>query len=425
MLIYIPVLLLFVFLIFGVPVFLAMSMAGAIGLYLVGGFDTLLGIFSTNSFSSVAHYELLAVPLFILMAHFLTASNLTSDLFHVTQKWIGRLPGGLAIATIFAGAGLGALSGTSTGSAATLSAAAVPEMKKHGYSPKLAMGVVSISGTLAIMIPPSGTFIIFGLISGYSITDLFKAGIIPGILTAFVYILVVLIWVNRRPNDAPTLEEKIPFKEKITSLRYLWPILLLLLIVLVSIFSGWVTITEAAGIAALGSFLIPLVMKRFTFKRIKTALINALKTTTMIFSIIIGAMAFGYYLTLTQVTSKVVNFIAGLDVNAIYIMLALVLLYALLGFFMDQVAILFLTLPLTIPIVEALGLNVIWFGVLIVAAAETGLVTPPIGMNCYVTSGATGEKLETTFAGVTPFIIGQFAVILILFFFPWFATVLL
>jgi C4-dicarboxylate transporter, DctM subunit len=425
MFIYFPILLLFILLFFGVPVFLAMIVAGGIGLYLVGGMDTMLGIFSTNTFTSVAHYELLAIPLFILMAQFLTESKLTSDLFSVAQKWLGKLPGGLAIATVFAGAGLGALSGTSTGSAATLSAAAVPEMKKHGYSPKLAMGVVSISGTLAIMIPPSGTLIIFGLISGYSITDLFRAAIIPGILTAFVYVLIVLIWVKVKPGDAPILTNKIPIKEKILSLRELWPILLLILIVLISIFSGWVTITEASGIAALGAFFIPLVMKRLPFHSIKTALIGTVKTTTMIFTIIIGAMVFGYYLTLTQLTTKLVNFIAGLDVGAAYIMLAFVLLYALLGFFMDQVAILYLTLPLTIPIIEALGVDMFWFAILIVAAAETGLVTPPLGMNCYVASGATDESLETTFAGVTPFIIGQFSVIIILFLFPWFSTVLL
>jgi len=424
MLIYLPLLLLFVFLALGVPVFLSMAMTGAIGLILVADLDTLLGIFSTNSYTSVAHYEFLSIPLFILMANFLTSSNITSDLFGVLQKWIGRLPGGLAISTIFAGAGLGALSGTSTASTATLAGAAVPEMNKHGYSKKLSMGVVSISGTLAIMIPPSGTLIIFGLISGYSITDLFRAGIIPGILTTLIYILVVLIWVKRRPQDAPTTTEKVPLREKVASLRELWAILLLMVIVLVSIFSGWVTITEAAGLAALFGFLIPLFMGRLSFDKVKTALVNSVKTTTMIFAIIIGAMTFGYYLTLTQITSKIVIFISNLDVSASLIVLIFVLLYAFLGLFMDQVAILYLTLPLAIPVVEALGVDVIWFAILIVAAAETGLVTPPLGLNCYVASGATGESLEKTFKGVMPFVVGQFAVIFILFFFPWLTSIL-
>lgn len=306
-----------------------------------------------------------------------------------------------------------------------MAAAAVPEMKKRGYSSKLAMGVCSISGTLAIMIPPSGTFIIFGLISGYPITKLFRAGIVPGLLTTLVYCLTVLIWVKIRPQDAPTLQEKVSLREKIISLRDLWAVLLLLAVVLLSLFSGWVTVTEAAGIAALGALLIPLCMGRFTFEKMKAALLSTLKTTTMIFSIIIGAMAFGYYLTMTHIATDIVSFIGGLHIGPSYIMLALVLLYAFLGFFMDQVAILYLTLPLSVPIVEALGIDIYWFAVLIVAAAETGLVTPPVGMNCYVTSGATGESLETTFAGVTPFIIAEFAVLFLIFCFPWFATVLL
>ncbi len=422
--IYLPIILLFVLLALGVPVFLSMAASGAIGLILVADLDTLLGIFATNSYTQVAHYEFLSIPLFILMANFLTASNITSDLFWVAQKWIGRLPGGLAISTVIAGAGLGALSGTSTGSTATLAGAAVPEMNKHGYSKNLSLGVASISGTLAIMIPPSGTLIIFGLISGYSITDLFRAGIIPGILTALMYVLVVLIWVKRRPQDAPTITEKVPFKEKVASIKHLWSILLLILIVLVSIFSGWVTITEAAGIAALGSFLIPLFMGRMSFEKVKTALTSTIRTTTMIFAIIIGAMVFGYYLTLTQITRHLVDFIAGLDISAAYIVLIFVLLYAFLGLFMDQVAILYLTLPLAIPIVEALGVDVIWFAILIVAAAETGLVTPPLGLNCYVAAGATGESLEKTFKGVMPFVAAQFVMIFIIFFFPWIVNLL-
>ena len=422
---YVPLVLLFAFLIAGMPVFLSMSVAGALGLYIIGGTKSLIGIFSTTAFTSVAHYELLSIPLFILMAQFLTTSNLTNDLFRVTQKWLGRLPGGLALATIIAGAGLGALCGTSTGSAATLAAAAVPEMKKQGYSAKLSMGVVSISGTLAIMIPPSGTLIIFGLISGYSITDLFRAGVVPGILTALVYCVVVQIWVRLRPQDAPTMSTPVSLREKISSLRDLWAVLLLLIVILISIFSGWVTITEAAGISALGAFVIPLSMGRFTFKKIGSALRSTLQTTTMIFTIIIGAMIFGYYLTLTQLTTNIVTYIAGVDVSPTYIVLMLVLMYAFLGFFMDQVAILYLTLPLSIPIVESLDFNMFWFAILIVAAAETGLVTPPVGMNCYVTSGATGETLETTFSGVTPFVVAQFGVLLLLFFVPWFAMVLL
>ncbi len=425
MLTFLPLVLLFVFLALGTPVFLAMGISGALGLYLLGGTQTLLGVFSTSAYTSVAHYELLSIPLFILMAQFLTVSNLTQDLFGVAQKWVGRWPGGLAIATIISGAGLGALCGTSTASASTLASAAVPEMKRHGYSTRLSMGAVSISGTLAIMIPPSGTLIIFGLISEYSITDLFRAAIIPGIITALSYCVVVVIWHRLRPQDAPSLSDPVPLREKLGALRHLWPVLLLMLVVFTCLYSGFVTITEAAGISALGAFLIPLFMGRLTFEKVHTSLRKSLVTTTMIFSIIVCAAFFGYYLTLTQVTNQVVAYISALPVEASLIVLFLVVLYAVLGFFMDQVAILFLTLPLSVPIVENLGFDVYWFAVLIVAAAETGLVTPPVGLNCYVASGAANESLEETFAGVGPFLIAEVAVIALLFCVPWLSLALI
>lgn len=425
MLTFFPLFLLFMLLALGMPIFLAMGTAGALGLYIMGGTSTLMGIFATSTYTSVAHYELLSIPLFILMAQFLTASRLTEDLFDVVQKWVGQMPGGLAIATIISGAGLGALCGTSTASASTLASAAVPEMKRHGYSTKLSMGAVSISGTLAIMIPPSGTLIIFGLISGYSIIDLFRAAVIPGLLTAFSYCVVVVVWQRMRPQDAPASRYTYTLPEKVASLRKLWPILVLLVVVLISLYSGFVTITEAAGLSALGAFLIPLAMGRMSFDATATALRKTLVTTAMIFTIILFAAIFGYYLTLTQIAQQVVEVISNLDVNPSLIVLSLVILYALLGFFMDQVAILFLTLPLSVPIVEALDFNMYWFAILIVAAAETGLVTPPVGLNCYVAAGAANERLEDTFAGVMPFLIAQVAIIVLLFTVPWLSLALI
>jgi tripartite ATP-independent transporter DctM subunit len=213
--------------------------------------------------------------------------------------------------------------------------------------------------------------------------------------------------------------------DKIGALRNLWPILLLLVVVFTSLYSGFVTITEAAGISALGAFLIPLAMGRLNFVKVHVSLRKALVTTTMIFSIIICATFFGYYLTLTQVTSHVVSFISNLAIEPSLVILLLVVLYVFLGFFMDQVAILFLTLPLSVPIVENLGFDVYWFAILIVAASETGLVTPPVGLNCYVASSAADEPLEDTFAGVVPFLFAEFAVIALLFSVPWLTLVLI
>ncbi|UOQ91837.1 TRAP transporter large permease [Halobacillus shinanisalinarum] len=413
----IPVLLLFLFLAFGVPVAIAMGVAGAVGLYMAGGVDSLLGIFQTAPYSSVASYGWVVAPMFILMAEFLSASKIINDLFKSAHKWLGHIPGGLAVATIFASGLMGALSGSSTASAATISSSAVPQMKKFGYNPKLAMGVVSIGGTLSILIPPSTILIIYGIITESSIDKLFIAGILPGIITALGFCVVILLWAFIKSEDAPRISP-VPFIERIRSLRLLWPILLLLSLVLIGIYMGIVTITEAAGLAAVGSFIIPLVMGKFTFSSFNQALNNSLKTTTMIFTIIIAGHIYGYYLTITQITQKLVNFVAVLDVSKWTIMLFIVLLYLILGFFMDQIAILLLTLPLTFPVAMSLGFNPIWFGIVVAKTAEIGLVTPPLGLNIFVSSGAAKEDIGIAFKGIIPFVLVDVVILLLLIFLP-------
>lgn len=413
----IPFLLLFLFFVLGMPVALCLGLSGAVGLYMAGGLDSLLGVFETTPFSSVASYGLVVAPMFILMAEFLSASNLIKDFFKAANKWLGSLPGGLGIATVFVGAILGALSGSSTASAATLSSAAVPEMKKYGYDSKLVMGTVSISGTLSILIPPSTILIIYGIITESPIDKLFVAGIIPGILTAIGFALVVVVWALRKPEDAPRISA-VPMREKLESLNLLWPIIILMALVFTGIYTGFVTITEAAGLAAFGAFIIPLIMKRFTIQSINNALNRSLKTTTMIFTIIISGHIYGYYLAITQVTQKLVGFVGGLDVSKWVIMMVIVCVYLILGFFMDQIAILLLTLPLTFPVAMSLGFNPIWFGIIVAKTAEIGLCTPPLGLNVFVACGTVKEKISTGFKGVTPFVIVDLVILLVLIFIP-------
>ena len=413
----IPLLLLFLLMAIGMPVAISMGIAGGIGLFMTGGLYSLLGIFETTPYSSVASYAWVVAPMFILMAEFLSASRIINDLFKAAHKWFGHLPGGLGIASIFASGMLGALSGSSTASAATISASAAPQMKKYGYNPKLAMGVVSVGGTLSILIPPSTILIIYGIITESPIDQLFIAGVVPGVITALGFILVIVFWAKIKPQDAPRVEPA-PFIDRIKSLRLLWPILLLLISVLLGIYFGIVTLTEAAGLAAVGSFLIPLVMKRFTFSSINKALNNTLKTTTRIFTIIIAGHIYGYYLTITQVTQKLINFIGSLDVSKWTVMLVIVLLYLVLGFFMDQIAILLLTLPLTFPVAMSLGFNPIWFGIVVAKTAEIGLVTPPLGLNIFVAAGAAKENIATAFKGVVPFVIVDVIILVLLIFFP-------
>jgi len=416
------VLLMLLFLFTGMPVAFALAVAGAIGLYLFDGMDTMLGLLGTVPFRSAAHYTLSTVPMFILMAQFISVSGIVDDVFTAAQRWLERLPGGLAITTIFAAAGMAAMSGSSTASAATLSTMAVPQMVKHGYSPRIATGVVTIAGTLAIMIPPSIAFVLYGIITETSIGRLLIAGIIPGILTAAMYCITIVIWSKVSPGSMPASTIRHSWKARVDSLRNLWPFMILASIVIGSMYGGIATPTEAAALGAFGSLLIPLVMGRMSVTKFKTAVMLTMRSTTMIFAIIIGAMIFGYFLTITESTQSLIAWIGELDVNRWVIMLFIVALYLVLGCIMDQVAIILVTLPLVFPLIVSLGFDPIWFGVICTKTAEIGMATPPVGMNAYVVSATTKVPLEDVFRGTGPLLATDMLALAVLLAFPALST---
>lgn len=418
----VPMLLLLFFLATGMPIAFAMIVSGAVGLITIGGWDLFLGVTQTGPFESVASFEFSTIPLFILMAEFLTASNITKDIFYASNKWLGRLPGGLGIATIIAGAGLGAMSGSSTASAATLSASAVPEMKKYNYKTHFAMGVVSIAGTLAFLIPPSIVLIVYGIMTETSISKLLISGIVPGILTALGYIVTIVLWVGKNPEVAPKVKEKPTTSEKLRSLKYLWPMILIILLVVGGIYSGAVTAVEAGGLGALATLSIGLIMRRLKFKQIEQATKKALKSSVMILTIIIGATIFGRYLTASQITQNIISLVSDTEMSKWIVLGIIVVIYLILGVFMDQTAILLLTLPLTFPLLMSYDFNPIWLGIIITKTAEIGMVTPPVGMNVFVASGAANESPSVAFKGVTPFVITDLIILLILILFPFLST---
>lgn len=422
MTIILPIILLIFFLLFGMPIALALGISGSLGLILNEGWGAFFGIIKTAPYDSVESFVLSAIPMFILMASIMTVSGLTKDLFYSAHKWLGNLPGGLGIASVFAGAGMGATSGSSTASAATMASAAYPEMKRYKYSTPFAMGVVSVSGTLAVMIPPSIILIMYGILSEVGVASLLIAGVIPGVLTAVGYILTILIWVKFKPDIAPKIEQKPAMKDRFASLKYTWPVLLLITIVVGAIYTGIVTPTEAGAVGAFIVFLIAIFMRRFSIKICNDVLKETLKSTTMILTIVIGAMIFGYFLTITGVTQGLVAYVEGLDLSKYVIVSIIVLVYLVLGFFMDQMAILILMVPITFPMVMALDFNPIWFGIVITKAAEIGLVTPPVGMNVFVASGAAGVKPTETFKGVFWFVITDLAVLVMLMLIPELST---
>lgn len=415
--VFIAIAVLFALLAVGLPVAFAMAVSGSIGLLMIGGVDLLAGILRTAPFTVANSYEIITIPMFILMAEFVILSGVADDLFKAASIWVGRVKGGLAMATALAGAGFGAISGSSTAAAATLSSTTIPAMLKAGYEPRLACGVVATSGTLAMMIPPSIALVLYGIIADVSIGKLLIAGVIPGILVTFTIMATVTFLVMRDPSRAPD-GRAYSMIEKFRSLKVVGPMIFLFAAVTGSIYLGVATPTEAAGLGAFGALVLAAYARRVTFETLKMALKQASHATCMILLIILAAQIFGYFFALTRTTQDIVTAIGGLDTSR-WIILALILMgYVALGFFMDQIAILILTVPVTLPVIQVLGFDPVWFGVIVVLTAEVGMVTPPMGLNAFVVARYSRRPLEEIFRGVLPFVVAFLMLISILAVFP-------
>ncbi len=409
--------LLLVLLALGTPVGFALAIAGVAGLLSVGGIDMALGVLQTTPFSAANSYELISVPMFLLMAEFVILSGVADDLFKAASSWVGRVPGGLGMATALAGAGFGAISGSSTAAAATLSATTIPAMLKQGYEPKLACGVVAISGTLAMLIPPSIALVLYGIVAGANIGHLLVGGVIPGLLVTLTIIATVyaLVWLD--PSRAP-VGRSYSLREKVVSLKVVGPMLFLFFAVTGVIYTGVATPTEASGLGAFGAFILAAHARKVTLSSVSHSLTKAAHTSCMIVMIILGAHIFGYFFTLTQSTQHLVAWIGTLDVSR-WVVIAFILFgYMVLGCLMDQVAILILTVPIVLPLVKALGFDPVWFGVIVIVMAEVGLVTPPVGLNVFVVARYTGRSLTEIFHGVAPHVIAHLVLVAVLVAFP-------
>ena len=406
MLAFCVVLLLFVLLAGGVPVGFSLAISGAAGLISVGGFGLLSGILSTTPLTTVSSYELISVPMFILMAEFVILSGIADTLFKAAATWVGRMPGGLGIATAVSGAGFGAISGSSTAAAATLSATSIPAMIKLGYEPRVACGVVAISGTLAMLIPPSIALILFGIVADVSVGKLLIGGVIPGVLVTLTIALTVLFIAWRHPLHAPR-GPRYTMGQKFASLKGVWPMLVLLGSVTGVIYTGIATPTEASAIGALGAMVIAAVVGRLTRDQLGLACIKALRSTVMIFMILLGAHIFGYFFTLTGVTQQLVQSIGGLDLPPWMVMTIILAIVLMLGCFLDQIAILVLMVPVVLPIVIHLGYDPVWFGVVMIVVGEVGMVTPPVGLNAFVVARYAKRPLSEVFSGVWPHVVAH------------------
>lgn len=419
----IGLLLMLALLLVGQPVAFAMASAGALGLYLIGGPNLVLGILGTAPMSSIVHYELLTIPMFVLMAEFVIISRIADDMFDAVRMWVSRLPGGLAVAAALTGAALGAICGSSTASAATLSSTSIPAMLRHNYDARYASGAVSISGTLAMLIPPSVPMILYGLITEQSIGKLILAGVLPGVVVTASIVITLIFLAVRHPDLVPP-SESVSWEARFRSLRVVGPMVTLILLVTGTIYLGVATPTEASGFGALGAMLIAIWRRRLGWHTAMEALRRAARTSCMILIIVIGAKVFGYFVTLTGVTQGIVALLRDSGVAPWLIMTMIIGLYIILGFFMDQVAILFLAVPVTYPLVMALGYDPIWFGVMVILAGEIGMVTPPVGLNVFVVAKVSGIPTKDIFIGVTPHVLVHLVVIALLGFLPIIITYL-
>jgi len=405
-------------LLFGMPVGFALLVSGSIGLLWITDPETLLGVMEIAPYEEIASFSLSAIPMFILMAEFLTAGKFTESIFSAFHRWLGHLRGGLISATVGGGVMLAAISGSSSASAGTLSSAAYPEMKRLGYDDGFSTGALAIVGTPALLIPPSIGLILYGIMTETSVKSLLQAGILPGILTACGYLATIYWRIKLNPDIAPIAQVKFSRKDKLRSLGNTWPVIVLMLLIFVMIYGGIVTPTEAGASGALLACLLGIFKRTLDFSGLQSALVNAVRISAMIFAIIIGSSIFGVFLTLTGVAQDLILSIEQSGLPTALILLAVLALYILLGFFLDQLAIIILTLPLVFPLMSSLDFNAVWLGIIIVKTAEIGLVSPPMGLNVFIVSNITRVSPVTVFRGVLPFLLMDLVVLALLVIFP-------
>ncbi|MBW1802389.1 MAG: TRAP transporter large permease [Deltaproteobacteria bacterium] len=407
-----------VLLFLGIPVAATMFLVGFIGYAAISGLYPGLAALGIMPYHNIATYSLTVIPLFILMGHFASHAGFARDIFTTARKWVSTFPGGIVQATIAGSAAFGAACGSGMASCAIVSKLTIPEMLRSGVNREISFGAVASAGTIASMIPPSILMIIYGIITSTPIGKLLVAGFIPGLIAAFNYMIMVYIRVKRNPGLAPTLES-VSWKERLSGLRGIWGIAVMILIVLGGIYSGIFTPIEAGGFGAFGAFFIALLLKRMRWANLKECLLETVKTSGSILIVVAGAFFFTYFIGISRIPAVTSEYLTSLHVPGMIIIIGIMAMYIVLGSFMDVVPALFLTLPIIFPTVTALEYDPIWFGVLIVHIVEIGMITPPFGINLFILRGIIPEaKAAEVIRGVVPFIIADLFTLIIYMAFP-------
>jgi len=401
----------------GMPIGFAMMLLGFTGFLYLVRFSGAFALLNTVSYNTIFNYDYCVLPLFLLMAAICLNAGLGRSLFRLAYVLIGRLRGGLSVASIGACALFAAASASSIATAATIGVVAIPEMKRYKYDSALASGCVAAGGTLGILIPPSGILIIYGIFTRQSIADLFIAGIIPGIILALMFMVMIYIRVRLNPSLAPA-GPTTSLKEKMAAISDSFEMVILILLVIIGLIIGWFTPTEAGAVGAFGAIVFSLIRRRLSWQGFKDSIIDTMRNTGMIFIIVIGALIFSAFLAMTTIPMELAEWVSGFALPPVVIMILIILLYLALGTFLEELAMILLTIPIFYPVVTALGFDPIWFGIAIVLVAEMGMISPPVGMTMFVVKGIAPDiPMGTIFKGVLPFwgIVAVLAILLVVF----------
>ncbi|MDO9526057.1 MAG: TRAP transporter large permease [Gemmobacter sp.] len=393
-----------------VPIGLSLLSVSIIGL------EPALGILRTIPFSFAANWQLSSVPMFLLMGFLCYHAGLTRGLFDAARVWLGRLPGGLAIASVFGASGFAAVTGSSVACAAAMGRIAVPEMMRLRYDPALATGTVAAAGTIGALIPPSILFIIYGIIAQQPIGNLFLGGAAAGILTAVSYIVTILIWVGLRPSVAPRSVETSDWPERIRTLVGILPVVGLALAVFGGLFGGVFTPTEAGAVGVALAMIIGLAQRTLTWASFKESVTEAFVTSAALFVIAIGANLLSRFVTLSGAGDALSDIAIGISADPLVLIQGITLVYLVLGMFLDPMGAMLITLPVLLPIAKASGFDLIWFGVIVAKLLETGMITPPVGLNVFVIKSVVDPSITVTtiFKGVTAFLLADLVVVVLL-----------
>lgn len=408
----------------GMPIALVFGISGISGIIMIMGFDLGINFMMTIPVTAAASYTLLVMPMFMMMGEVASSGGLTTDAYGAARCWFGHRKGGLAVTTTVASAVFGCVCGSGVTTAMVFSQVAWPEMKRNHYSPRLGLASIAAAGPLGTLIPPSVPLIMYGIMAETSIAKLFMAGWIPGLLLLLLLCLTIFVWAKLRPEDAPQ-SQKFTMLEKLKSLIHVWPFLVLILLVMGGIWGGICTVNEGAAVGAVGALIITVIMRRMKLKGFIECMKRTCGSGASFFFLFVGVQFFNSFMTLSGLPRALASFVGGLNVSSMVVIWIIIAIYLFLGCFLDVAPIMMLTIPIFAPLVRDLGLDMVWFGIIVTLCGALGALTPPVGMNLFVLANRVPEvKIGEIMRGIVPFLIATFAALVLVLYIPQIATFL-